>query len=326
MRKISILVLFALLIGACAPLSLTPQITTEEGTPVVVDYGGTNGEIARRYLAAMNEIGARWSGSAEEAEAGQYIVAAFAQMGYASEFQPFSATGDEGEAIDSANIIAVKEGDSSKVIIVGAHYDSGEEGRGADDNGSGVAVMLAAAGLVADAPTPYTLYFIAFGAEEAGLFGSDAFVSALGAGEIQDIVLFINLDSVSAGDIAYVYSPENEAEARNWAMDWAGTNGYDLQTIRNVDLSDEDGYTTGDHAAFDQAGIAWIYFEATNWNLGDQDGYTQVDTQYGEEGAIIHARYDDLDYLDEVFPGRVDQRLDLFVTVLHALLTQFQMP
>jgi hypothetical protein len=60
--------------------------------------------------------------------------------------------------------------------------------------------------------------------------------------------------------------------------------------------------------------------------LGDEDGYTQVDPQYGDEGAIIHTEYDDLAYFDEVFPGRVDEHLDLYVSVLFALLTQFEMP
>ena len=91
-----------------------------------------------------------------------------------------------------------------------------------------------------------------------------------------------------------------------------------------MNLSDEDGYATGDYDAFQQAGIPWMYFEATNWTLGDQDGYTQVDPQYGDQGAIIHTRYDNLQYLDQTFPGRVDQHLDLFVNVLHHILTEYR--
>ena len=329
-RFVPLLLLLALIAGACAPISLISSGATEEAyydtqEPLVQPAGepvGENGQIARGHLEALTDIGARWSGSAEEVEAGQYIVAAFDAMGYGSEFQPFSATSEDGEAIDSANIIAVKDGDSSEVIVVGAHYDSSDEGLGTDDNGSGVAIMLEAAELVADQSTPYTIYFVAFGAEEAGLLGSDAFVSSLSASEISDIILFVNMDSVSAGDVTYIYSPENESAARDWAMSWAGGNGYDLQTIENVNLS-QDGEATADYSAFEQAGIPWIYFEATNWTLGDQDGYTQVDPQFGDEGAIIHTEYDDLAYLDEVFPGRVDQHLDLFVSVLYHLLTGY---
>jgi Zn-dependent M28 family amino/carboxypeptidase len=218
-------------------------------------------------------------------------------------------------------VIAIKDGESTQAIVVGAHYDAVDEGGlGADDNASGVAVMLEVAALVANESTPYTIYFVAFGAEEVGLLGSDAFVSSLGEGDLADIILMVNLDSLIAGDVTYAYSPEASAEARDWAIDWAASNGYDLQTIPDINLADEEGGGSGDYEAFDLAGIPWLYFEATNWDLGDNDGYTQVDPQYGDNGAIIHTEYDTLDYLDDTFPGRVDERLDLYVNVLYHLL------
>jgi hypothetical protein len=315
--------LLALLMSSfsCTFGGLLPQpVVADPVAPV-----GTTGQVARRHLAALTEIGARWSGSAEEAEAGQYIAHVLADLGYAPSVRPFSGTDDDGEDIDSANIVAVKVGDSAETIVVGAHYDSSDEGRGSDDNGSGVAVLLEAAELIAAVSTPCTVYFVAFGAEEAGCLGSDAFVSTLSSHEASTIALFVNLDSISAGDRAYVYSQEGAGSAaREEAIDWATSHGYDLRTVRNVDLTDEDGYATADYGAFEHAGIPWLYFEATNWELGDRDGYTQVDPRYGDEGAIIHTEYDDLEYLDQVFPGRVDARLDLFVTVLCALLTGYR--
>jgi hypothetical protein len=315
--------LLALLMSSfsCTFGGLLPQpVVADPVAPV-----GTTGQVARRHLAALTEIGARWSGSAEEAEAGQYIAHVLADLGYAPSVRPFSGTDDDGEDIDSANIVAVKVGDSAETIVVGAHYDSSDEGRGSDDNGSGVAVLLEAAELIAAVSTPCTVCFVAFGAEEAGCLGSDAFVSTLSSHEASTIALFVNLDSISAGDRAYVYSQEGAGSAaREEAIDWATSHGYDLRTVRNVDLTDEDGYATADYGAFEHAGIPWLYFEATNWELGDRDGCTQVDPRYGDEGAIIHTEYDDLEYLDQVFPGRVDARLDLFVSVLCALLNGYR--
>ena len=43
------------------------------------------------------------------------------------------------------------------MIIFGAHYGSGNEGKGADDNASGVAVMLEAARMLKDVKTPHTI-------------------------------------------------------------------------------------------------------------------------------------------------------------------------
>jgi len=285
---------------------------------------------ARQYIEFITEnIGARVSGSPREAETAQYITGVFEKLGYSPETRPFTDTGYIGDTettIHSANVVAVKPGLSHREIIVGAHYDSVDDGLGADDNASGVAVMLTAAGLVADVETPYTIVFVAFGAEEADLLGSYAYVDSMSTAEIQNVVVMLNLDSLTAGDINYVYSNERKSVVRDWALDWAQSHSYALETIRNVDLTDEDGYDVADYAAFQEAGIPFAYFEATNWNLGDQDGYTQVDPQYGDAGAIIHTQYDTIEYLDETFPGRVDERLDLFVAVVYNLLTQFEMP
>jgi hypothetical protein len=293
---------------------LTPEPVT---VPPVTEYAAA----ARQHIVALTNIGARWSGTQEEAQAGEYITSAFEQMGYAPETQSFSATGEDGEIVDSANIIAIKDGDSSQVIVVGAHYDSSDESVGADDNASGVTVLLETANLVKNESTPYTVYFVAFGAEEAGLLGSAAFVNSLD--DTSNIALFINMDSIVAGDIAYIYSPEEQPKARDWLLDWASFNDYSLQTIKNVNLS-QDGAETADYAAFQEASIPWIYFEATNWTLGERDGYTQVDPQYGDNGAIIHTQYDNLAYIDETFPGRVDHHLDLYVSALNALLTEYK--
>lgn len=283
---------------------------------------GENGAIARQHLEALTEIGPRWSGSAEEMQTGQYIMDAFDEMGLGAERQAFSASGDDGDMVDSSNIIAVKEGESSQVIVVGAHYDSSDEGLGTDDNASGVAVLLETAELVADQTTPYTIYFIAFGAEEAGLLGSYEFVDSLSDSEISDIILYVNMDSISIGDVTYAYSG-SDSIALDWAVDWASSNDYDLEPIQNADLA-TDGEGTADYAAFDDAGIPWVYFEATNWDLGNEDGYTQVDPLYGNNGEIIHSEYDDLAYFDETFPGRVDQHMDLYISVLYAILTEYE--
>jgi len=303
------------------------EATTEVSTAAPVEEV-IFGESAREHIAAISEeIGVRWSGTAEEAQTAEYIKTAFAEMGYEPQVLPFRRSGwvdDETEAMfDSANVSAVKQGDSQQVIVVGAHYDSSDEGLGADDNASGVGILLELAEQLADVPTPYTIHFVAFGAEEAGLLGSQAHMLKLGADEIANTVGMVNLDSVIAGDFTYVYSNEGKPALRDWALAWAEENDFALQTIPNVDLDDEEGYGTADYDAFDSAGIPFIYFESTNWELGDKDGYTQVDPQYGEDGAIIHTQYDTLEYLDKTFPGRVDERLNAIITILYNLLTQY---
>ena len=287
------------------------------------------GVIARKHLAALSvDIGQRIAGTEGERNARKYIVADFESAGYKPEVQEFSTTYEDEDgneiSIRSANVIAVKPGLSKQEIIVGAHYDStGDAGRGADDNASSVSVLLEVAEKIREVETPYTIRFITFGCEEVDLNGSSAYVGRMSRADIDNTIAMINLDSLAAGDNTYLYSDEGQkARVRDWALDWAGKHGFDLQTVKNVDLTDE-GAGVSDHFAFQRIGIPFAYFEATNWTLGNQDGYTQVDPQYGEAGEIWHTQYDDLEYLDKTFPGRVDAHLNLFVSVLQAILTEY---
>ncbi len=287
------------------------------------------GAIARQHLVALSvDIGQRIAGTAGERQAREYIVAALEAAGYQPEIQEFSTTYEDEDgnsiSIRSANVIAVKPGLSKQEIIVGAHYDStGEAGRGADDNASSIGVMLEVAEKIRGLETPYTVRWIAFGCEEVNLDGSSSYVSQMSRAEIDNTLAMLNLDSLAAGDNTYLYSDEGEkARLRDWALAWAGQHGFNLQTVKNADLTDE-GYGTSDHFAFQQVGIPFGYFEATNWSLGAKDGYTQVDSQFGEAGEIWHTQFDNLEYLDKTFPGRVEAHLNLFVSVLQAILTEY---
>ncbi|MFZ5856605.1 MAG: M28 family peptidase [Chloroflexota bacterium] len=282
------------------------------------------GQIARFHLEALTAIGARVPGSENERRAAAYITVVFAKLGYAPETTAFSAWDENDEAYTSQNVIAVKQGTSSKGIIVGAHYDSGKESLGADDNASGVSVMLEVAERVVNIQTPYTIVFVAFGSEENDLDGSYYFAARMEGKDVDNTLAMINLDSIAAGDHTYVYSDEgDDAFLRDWVLEWAAKNDLPLQTIRDVDLEDEGDYVA-DYGAFADRGIPWIYFEATNWTLGEQDGYTQVDTRYGDEGYIWHTQYDNLEYLDATFPGRVNEHLRIFVSSLFAIVTEYQ--
>jgi len=326
-RILPLLLLLALVLNACSiPVASAPAATSPVVTQILVSTPAINyGVIACAYVKTLTDMGPRVAGTDQEAQAAEAIADVFTGFGYPTEIQLFTETDDNGGTIDSTNVVAVKSGKSAQEIIVGAHYDSADVGQGADDNASGVAVMLEAADLVKNVPTPYTIRFIAFGAEEAGLVGSYAYLNQMSQAEFENTIAMINLDSLAAGDIAYVYSDEDQQAAlRDWTLEWAFGNGLDLQTIHNVDLSEDDGSGISDYAAFRDAGIPFVYFEATNWTLGDQDGYTQVDPQYGNKGKIWHTEYDTLDYLDANFPGRIDQHLGLFVTVLYNILTQYE--
>ena len=73
---------------------------------------------------------------------------------------------------------------------------------GANDNASGVAVMLEVARVAAGSPTDVDLTFVAFGAEEQGLEGSRAFVKARKT--LDEKIVVLNLDMLGAGKQQFI--------------------------------------------------------------------------------------------------------------------------
>ena len=329
-RILPIFLLLALVLNGCSSRAGSTQ-QAAAGTSAVASLvplgtpSAKYGSIARSLMSDLTNMGSRVAGSDGETKAAQYIVSAFKAIGYSPTTQALTATSGT-QSIASANVVAVKTGVSTQEILVGAHYDSTDAGPGTDDNASGVAVMLEVAKLVKGVKTPYTIRFIAFGAEEKGILGSTAYLNQMSQDEFQNVIVMVDLDSLVAGDTAYAYSDEGQSAVRDWTLEWALGNGFDLQTIRNVSLTypDTNGIGSSDYVPFQAAGIPYIYFDSTNWSLGDKKGTTQVDARYGENGVIRHTKSDTLAYLDASFPGRVDQRLNLFISVLYNLLTQYE--
>jgi len=89
----------------------------------------------------------------------------------------------------------------NEVILLGSHYDGHDISQGAVDPASGVAAVLEAARVLAKhaAPLPRTLRFVAWGVEEIGLLGSNAYVRGH-ADELKNIRFYLNMDA-AGGDM-----------------------------------------------------------------------------------------------------------------------------
>ncbi|MBI4298784.1 MAG: M20/M25/M40 family metallo-hydrolase [Chloroflexi bacterium] len=100
----------------------------------------------------------------------------------------------------SQNVIAEKPGSGDKVVVLGGHYDTVPNVPGANDNASGTAVLLTLAQELSQRSLPFTLRFIAFGAEELGLWGSKSYVDSLTTEEHRRIVAMLNFDALGTGN------------------------------------------------------------------------------------------------------------------------------
>lgn len=117
-----------------------------------------------------------------------------------------SITLHAGVKVDrTRNVIAqTKTGSTSDVVMIGAHLDSVPEGPGINDNGSGSAAILETALQLGSSPqVKYAVRFGFWGAEEAGLLGSDNYVASLDVEALKNISLYLNFDMLASPNPGY---------------------------------------------------------------------------------------------------------------------------
>lgn len=126
----------------------------------------------------------------------EYIRSHFAKFGDVSVHE-FEVNGN----IHQNLILNIAANSSHKrsPLIIGAHYDTVAGCVGADDNGSGVAVLLELASYFSKNPIKYPLQLIAFDMEEYGLCGSAAYAQKLKQ-DRQKIRLMISLEMLGYCD------------------------------------------------------------------------------------------------------------------------------
>ncbi|WP_417212936.1 M28 family peptidase [Bizionia sp.] len=188
MKKIALLVLFISLLG-CKK-----------------DYTHENKIKEDVTFLADDKLEGRETGTKGEQEAAAYIVKRFEDMGIPGKgtnnfYQTFTfkpkndphgevsyTENSQDSTITGTNVLGYIDNQAENTIIIGAHYDHlgyGAQGslhkgeraihNGADDNASGVAVMLDLAGKLKGVNTANNYLFMAFSGEEMGLLGSNYF-------------------------------------------------------------------------------------------------------------------------------------------------------
>ena len=161
------------------------------------------GEVSQANLRAsvqsLQSFQTRYTSTVNCEGAGQFILDYFRSLGLEAGFQPFTF----GAGTATRNVVADSRGrtDPDEVIIICAHYDSFSDmpevlAPGADDDASGVAAVMEAGRILADQPHDFTIRFIAFSAEEWGLYGSQ-FYSEGARANGERIIGVLNLDMIA---------------------------------------------------------------------------------------------------------------------------------
>jgi hypothetical protein len=228
--------------------------------------------MAHIAFLASDELKGRGLGKPELDVAADYIADKFKAYGLLpmdkSYFQEFAHTFTDKGEIRMKNVIGIIPGTDEKLkdspVVISAHYDhlglgwpdvrKGNEGKihhGADDNASGVSVLLEVAKSMAKTVRPKrTIIFVAFTGEEAGLIGSRYFVSQLKKYYKGNVIADINLDTdgrLFDNKLMVI----NSSSAKEWKFVFMGT---DYTTGVKTDLITQD-LDASDQVAFIEKGI-----------------------------------------------------------------------
>jgi Zn-dependent M28 family amino/carboxypeptidase len=143
------------------------------------------GNIGERNLSRYPQLSA----------AADFIEKSFQQSGLKPRRDSYEVNG-----LASHNIEVEINGASPEIVLIGAHYDSVFGAPGANDNGSGVAALLALARRFAGKQTHYTLRFVAFVNEEPPYFQTSQMGSFVYAGRCKArgdrIAAMISLETI----------------------------------------------------------------------------------------------------------------------------------
>ena len=235
---------------------------------------------------ASDELQGRQTGSEGEKKAADYIAQRFDDLGLEEKgtngyFQDFKFTpktdphseasfteSEDGSTVIGRNVLGYIDNKAERTIVIGAHYDHlgygdlggslfrGEEKEihnGADDNASGVAVMLNLAYRLRDHNKNNNYLFMAFSGEELGLLGSN---------------FFVKNSTVPVDKINYMFNMDMVGRLTNektLAIYGTGTSPLFKQTVMSNNetfkiIENESGVGPSDHTSFYLGDIPVLHF------------------------------------------------------------------
>lgn len=218
-----------------------------------------NENLVFDYHDSLMDIGPRYTGTKGCAQAAYYLYNEFTKMELWTQFHPWEFWGYK-----CTNVVATLNGtdpSSDGIIIFSAHFDTTEGSLGADDDGSGVAAVLAAARIMSTRTFPHTIQFIALSGEEVGTYGSFMYARMAHA-RGDNIIAVINADMVGYADtekggnmIRMFQAPRAE-----WIGDFAKDVGEKYWEDLTMDVQTIPNYRGADHQAFLEYGYDAAFF------------------------------------------------------------------
>jgi hypothetical protein len=175
------------------------------------------------YLRTISvDIGARPMGSPNERKAMEFALAKFRQFGLNDVYlmpiteYPGYMSGTPTNT-RSGVAVGVLRGATERIIVLGAHMDSADpDVPGANDDGSGSAVILELARVLSQRKNESTIVFALFGGEEAGLQGSKYFVEHFS--DLNRVALMLQVDMANGTPLLFPTLDAGRRSAPEWLV------------------------------------------------------------------------------------------------------------
>ncbi len=245
------------------------------------------GAVPFTHQGTPHTVSTRYYSTSDKTLVADYLAGRLSEFGYTVTFEPFTVG-----STSCRNVVATKTGTvyPDEYVVVGAHYDSTSTqpqtlAPGADDNGSGTALVVEIARMAAVYDFERSVQFVLFDSEEQGLNGSEHFVSeAVGAG--RTIIAAITADMVAYYSSNYGVIIEGESPWE-WLMSI-----MESKTVAHTTLTSRKDYTSwgSDHVPFQQAGIP--AFLAIEWDWSDYPYYHSTQDNWGNIETTAHIGFE----------------------------------
>lgn len=304
MKKITIALI--MVISLIAPIQTMAESVTQNGT-IIEPLEQNIEQIIDEITSEPRPINSDAIQNVKE-----YISEYFGNLGYDKiEYQKFEYNNENNEnaIVDGIgeNIIVTKNSsiDTTKNLIISAHYDSAEDSVGANDNGSGVAAVLELARILKDTEIPYNIKFILFSGEEKYMLGSRWYVGKLTEDERKQIIGVINIDTIAEkSNLSYMAMIEGNKRPDNAEYDDEGLKK--LAELNKNSMSElftpSDRFfltmaTNSDHYPFALVNIPAVSI-VQDW----QDGLNVNDSSDVKENMDMQRIVEVIDQVMEVLP------------------------
>lgn len=230
-------------------------------------------DSAAAYLRTIAvDIGARPMGSPNERRVAEFALQKFREFGLTDAYMmPIKEypghLGGTPTNTQSGVAIGVLRGKSDRIIVLGAHMDSADpDVPGANDDGSGCAVLIELARVLSKRSNESTILFALFGGEEAGLKGSHHFIENYN--DLGRVVLMLQVDMANGSPLLFPTLDFDKGSAPKWLVQASyeefaklGYTGLHFPTDFFVFMGAMPGGGVGsDHEPFLQKGIPAIDF------------------------------------------------------------------